>query len=184
MIESKLTPILAALRGVRIGRGGARGGGRGGYGNVNGANKKQNGAPSDAWPTTTATSTEGWNEQVQQAETASAHEDDGGWGDAAETKTTTTDANDGGWGEPAAPATEKTIKPVAMGVWGKPRPAPAAQKKAPKPARQAPPKEAPKEAPKEEAPKEEAAPEPAAPAAPAAKPKMTWAQIAKCVHCS
>lgn len=160
----------AALRGVRIGRGGARGGGRGGYGNVNGANKKQNGAPSDAWPSTTATTTEGWTNQVQQAEAASAHEDDGGWGEPADTKST---ADDGGWGAPA-PVEEKPVKPVAMGAWGKPRPAPA-QKEAPKEA----PKEVVQEAPKEEAAPEPAATEPAAPAPPAAKPKMTWAQIAK-----
>lgn len=151
-----------------------------------GASKKQNGAPSDAWPTTTATTAEGWSEQVQQAETASAHEDDGGWGDApADTKETKTteQADAGGWG--SAPAA-KASAPAAMGAWGKPRPNfAAATTQAPAPVKtsapaQAPPKPAAPAPVQEQVPTPAApAPEPAATAPPASKPKMTWAQIAK-----
>ena len=75
---------------MRGGRGGARGGirgGRGGYSNGAGAGV---GSSTNAWgngngitadATTTATTSDGWATQVQQA---TEGEDDGGWGSTAE----------------------------------------------------------------------------------------------------
>jgi hypothetical protein len=153
-----LTSSTAAVRGARIGRAGARAG-RGGYGNVNGGAKKSD-APIDAWPTTTATTADGWSSQVEQAEAASAHGDEDGWGEPAQP-------------EPKIEEPVAAPEPVKRGAWGKELP------KSVQPPKQA-------AAPVAAAPPPAAAPAapaaPLAPAAPAPKPKMTWAQIAKCVE--
>lgn len=147
---------------------------------MNGGAKKTDG-PSEGWPTTTATTIDGWSSQVEQAEAASAHEDDGGWGDAPASEPAKTE-------EPAAPveAPKEVKEPVKRGAWGKelpksmqspkpPAPAPAAPAAAPA-APVAAAIAAPVAAPSPPPPAPVAA---AAPAAPAPKPKMTWAQIAK-----
>lgn len=178
-----------AVRGARVGRGGARGGGRGGFAGVNGNGAKKSDGPADAWPTTTATTSEEWNNQVEQSEAASAHEDDGGWGDepAKETPAPTKPESSKVDFAAAAAKSVEQAKNTAAGAWGagKPKslskqapPTPAAAPVAPvaaAPAAPAPVAAAPVAAPTPVA-------APAVPAVPAAKPKMTWAQIAKCVH--
>ncbi|RXK39584.1 hypothetical protein M231_03086 [Tremella mesenterica] len=71
------------FRGARGGRGGARG--RGGFTNANGKSKDL--------PTTTATTTEGWANQVAQATSEGA--DENGWSEAPLVDSKI----DGGWGE-------------------------------------------------------------------------------------
>lgn len=161
-----LTPPAEPFRGGRGGRGGIRGG-RGGFaGAVAGGSSSASAGAKTAgdFPTSTDTSTEGWASQVQQATSAAAEGgDDGGWGESAapaeapvETATIadTSKREDfsaaGGWGDaPSAKEIEKAAKTGGTG-W---------QEDIKKPVQVAAPS--------------------AAPALAAAKPKLTWAQIAK-----
>ncbi|WVW78945.1 hypothetical protein I302_100908 [Kwoniella bestiolae CBS 10118] len=132
------------FRGGRGGRGGFRGG-RGGLANVNGHSKP---TASDEFPTTTATTTEGWANQVQQATSADAEEGDNAA--IADTSKGEDFSASGGWGDAPAPKElEKAAKAGGTG-W---------QKDIEKPVQVA-----------------------GSSVPPAAKPKLTWAQIAKPVE--
>ncbi|WRT65211.1 uncharacterized protein IL334_002154 [Kwoniella shivajii] len=127
------------FRGGRGGRGGFRGG-RGGLSNANGHSKP---TTTEEFPTTTATTTEGWANQVQQA--TSAEQTDGEA--PAETSNGDDFSGAGGWGDAPAPKElEKAAKTGGTG-W---------QKEIEKPIQVA-----------------------SSSVPPAAKPKLTWAQIAK-----
>ncbi|WWC67514.1 uncharacterized protein I206_101422 [Kwoniella pini CBS 10737] len=133
------------FRGGRGGRGGFRGA-RGGASNVNGSSKApQNGE----FPTTTATTTEGWANQVQQATSADEQEQE--TNDAvADTSKGDDFSASGGWGD--APAPKELAKAAKAGGKGW-------QKEIEKPVQVA-----------------------SSSVPPAAKPKLTWAQIAKPVE--
>ncbi|WVF70414.1 hypothetical protein IAT40_005204 [Kwoniella sp. CBS 6097] len=139
------------FRGGRGGRGGFRGG-RGGFTNTNGQPKA---TPTEGFPTTTDTTTEGWANQVQQAASAdaAATEQDSEANAAsavADTSKGEDFAGSGGWGDAPAPKElEQAAKSGGTG-W---------QKDIEKPVQVAP---------------------SSVPAA--AKPKLTWAQIAKPVE--
>ncbi|WWC87354.1 uncharacterized protein L201_002243 [Kwoniella dendrophila CBS 6074] len=129
------------FRGGRGGRGGFRGG-RGGASNVNGTSKP---TTSEDLPTTTATTTEGWANQVQQATSADDQEAENAV--IADTSKGEDFSASGGWGDAPAPKElEKAAKTGGTG-W---------QKDIEKPVQVAP-----------------------SSVPPAAKPKLTWAQIAK-----
>lgn len=160
-----LTFGLEPFRGGRGGRGGLRGG-RGGFVNANGG---VNGAKkADALPTSTATTTEGWANQVGQAITAEG--EDGGWGSTA-IEPESSKADEGGWGESDVPADGAVAEPSkgddfsAAGGWGD-APAPKELEAAAKDGGTGWQEEIKK-------------PVPVAKPAAGLRPMMTWAQIAK-----
>lgn len=151
--------IMGWIEPSRGGRGG-RGGSRAGRGGFSGSN--------EAWGASTSNdASKGWGESTTTTE---------GWGESASAAPATTQ-EDGGWGaEPGQPSMDAPKESNAddfsgSGGWGD-APAPKEVEKAAKQGGNAWQPEIEKPVPV------------AQPSAPVVKPKLTWAQIAKCVFSS